>query len=97
MDQPGKWITSKGSEFAEYLKERLYGSQGGGDDDERAPASTGPGAPTGPGSRSSIGSKVSIGAGSKQGLKMGDAIKSGNQRVRQNKRKLRIQKRSVNV
>lgn len=82
LNAPGIYVGKKLEEFKKYAKDRL--GMGGGDDSGSSGASTGSGPGTG----------ATIGAGGTSGLRVGAQMKSGRQRAKQNKRALRISRRS---
>ena len=74
----------KAQELQQWGKERLFGSDEGEGKKQVATKTT-------------MGSSATMGEGGKQGMKMGDQMKSGQQMAKQNKRKLRISKKTVKV
>ena len=82
LNAPGIYVGKKLEEFKKYAKDRL--GMGGDDDSGSSGASTGSGPGTG----------ATIGAGGTSGLRAGAQMKSGRQRAKQNKRALRISRRS---
>ena len=82
LNAPGIYVGKKLEEFKKYAKDRL--GMGGDDDSGSSGASTGSGPGTG----------VTMGSGGTSGLRAGAQMKSGRQRAKQNKRALRISRRS---
>ena len=78
-------IGVKAAELQQWGKERVFGGDDSEENKQEATTAT-------------MGSSNTMGEGGKQGMKMGDQMQSGQQMVKQNKRKLRISnKKTVKV